>query len=260
MRDDIIVLADSKDREAWLAARRKVLSASDVASVLGFGYTSRNKVLAEKGAGVVDKSDDVSGFAQVEAGSFMEPAVAAWFGKDHGSVEGCGQLMARKERPWVAATPDFILNGKTPVEVKCVGFETRANWHVNSTPTKGWPEQFPLPVPVDIKTRYPTQNLRVAAADLGTPRGLFREAVQELYKTHLPALGAPCAPVKYWCQLQVQMYVLGEEHGWVTVAIGGTCRIDLLYRRDEEFLAYWLGEAETFWGEVLEAKLALEGL
>jgi hypothetical protein len=255
-----IYLADSSDRAAWLEARRKGISASDVACVLGYGYSSRNKLLQEK-SGLGDYSDDLGQMSQVQAGRHFEAGLLAWFAEDHQleyrGVLGCGTLMARSDRQWLMATPDALainISGdvldRTPVELKVVGLETRANWHENSLDTKGWPKDFPLPEPLEVQTKYPRVNLKVAAAHQGTVKGTFRQAVAELYTQHIPALGAPRAPLKYWTQLQVQMYVLGASEGWVSVCVGGTSRIDLRYAFDSAFMDFVVSECETFLEEL----------
>ena len=252
-----IYLADSSDRAAWLEARRKGISASDVACVLGYGYSSRNKLLQEK-AGLGDDSDDLGQMSQVQAGRHFEAGLLAWFAEDHSleysTIAPCGRLMARSDRPWLMATPDATATVPgpyhSPVELKVVGLETRANWHENSLDTKGWPKDFPLPEPIETQTKYPRVNLKVAAAHQCTVKGAFRQAVSELYTQHIPALGAPRAPLKYWTQLQVQMYVLGATDGWVSVCVGGTARIDLHYGYDSAFMDYAISECETFLEEL----------
>ncbi len=217
--------------------------------------------MSEKIARCADADDDVSQLVQVQAGRFFEPSVAAWFADAHkvGYKPGPG-LLQHDTVPYLGATCDFILDDGRPLETKVIGFEVRANFHANSTPTKGWPKDFDLPVPVEIVTAYPTTNLQVAKADVGTARGEFRQALQDLYKQFLPALGAPCAPIKYVIQLYVQLAVLGKSDGWISAAVGGTTRIDVRYERDALFEEFMLEQCADFWREVVSGRDAMSAV
>lgn len=247
------VLADASDRVAWLEARGECVTASDVANILGLGSKSRNMVLREKVSGE-RVGEDPGELAMVAAGRHLERGVFEWFADEtlHESAGMCGLLIADPARPYLAATPDALLDGE-PVEVKCTMYSTRPNWHRDTTSMKGWPTET-LPLPIATNTRWPPENLRTARADEGTPKGLFRDACRYALQELFPLFGSPVAPLKYWVQLQVQMQVLGVERGWIVALHAGTGRMDLYYARDHSFAQWMNAEVDAFWNDWREAK------
>lgn len=254
------VLADSRDREAWLRARESVLTASEVATVLGLSYDSRASLVRKK-AGCPTaaelkraEEDDVDDMAQVAAGRHLEDGIARWFAAEtvHTSFEMCGLLLASPVYPRLAATPDAILDGE-PVEIKLTGESAVPNWH-EAQNTRGWEKMaLPFPEPLDVRVRAPKENLRTTPG-ARDPRSEWRRSREHQLMVLLPGLGEPRAPMKYWVQLQVQMHVLGASQGWIVGAVGGTRRYDFLYAKDPAFERVVLMETMKFWSDVEEQR------
>lgn len=243
------ILSDGMDRQQWLTARQLVVTASDVANILGLGDKSRASVLRAKLSGDTG-SDAVGQLAMVAAGRHLERGVFEWFAAEtiHETAEMCGALIHAPDHRWLAATPDALLDGE-PVECKVVGFSSRPNWHADTAPV-GFGDCHPSPVATNL--RFPPENLRTAAKDLETPRGYFRDccrAAADLVRT----FGEVVAPIKYWTQLQVQMHVLDADFGWIVGLHAGTGRTDLYYARDRVFEAWMLQALTVFWNEWQEA-------
>jgi hypothetical protein len=241
------VLADAENRERWLSARAQVITASDVANIMGIGDRSRASVLREK-LSPSTGPDLIGDLAMVAAGRHLERGLFEWFSAEtvHAHAHMCGVLIHSDSFPYLAATPDALLDGE-PVECKIVGYGSRPNWHAD-TCLESLPGRDFLPVPVATNERRPPENLRTAARDVGTPRGDFRDhyrACQDLIRT----FGEPVAPLKYWTQLQVQMHVLDVDYGWLVSDHAGTSRLDLYYARDRDFEADMLRDVAAFWAE-----------
>lgn len=244
------VLANGTDRDAWLYARRQVVTASDVANILGLGDRSRASVLRAKLSD--DTTDAVGELAMVAAGRHLERGLFEWFAAEtvHDRAAMCGALIASPSEPFLAGTPDALLDGE-PCECKVVGFGSRLNWH-EDTSLDVLPGRAFLPAPIATNVRYPPENLRTAKRDEGTPRGYFRDCYRGTIET-VRSAGDPIAPLKYWTQLQVQMHLLDCDYGWIVALHGGTSRMDLYYARDRDFEAWMLSELTDFRNDWLEA-------
>lgn len=246
------VLADSAvDRDSWILARAHMVTASDVANILGLGSKSRGAVRKEKMNGA-NPEDDPSEFAQVASGRYLENGIWNWFVAEtlHETANSCGQLIhAPEPRRWLGATPDAVLDNE-PVEIKNSLYSSRPSWHVETTSKKGWPAFLPWPKPIAANTRFAAENLRTARDDVGTARGTFRDGCRFHRESLFPEFGDLCAPIKYWVQLQVQMHVLQADRGWVVGCWAGGNRFDLYYERHRAFEAWMLAEVDGFWEEI----------
>lgn len=243
------VLSFGNDRASWLAARRGVLTASDVATVLGIGGGSKREVLRSK-LSSDEVRPDIHTLPQVALGRHLESGVFEWFVEDtiHETASRCGALVQHPDVPWLAATPDALLDDE-PVEIKVAMDSSRPNWHAETVRMRGWPER-PVPVPLGVRSRFPFENLWPAKNEGPTLRATFLALMRDLRAT-VHAMGEPRAPLKYWVQLQVQMSCLGADAGWIVGLQAGSGRFDLYYERDTEFERWMLGECETF---VMEAR------
>jgi hypothetical protein len=252
-----VPIADASDRETWLQARKRHLTASEVAAVLGLapgrGKVVRAKAGTETAAELLEEGPD--DLAQVAAGRHLERGVFEWFKSEtpHVQAEMCGWLLwSPKTHPGLAATPDAIMDGE-PVEIKCVGESSLANWH-ECQDLSGWEKlALPLPRPTYVRQRLPRENNRtkLGACD---PRSEWRRSRGYQLGVILPTLGEPLVPLKYWVQLQVQMFVLDASAGWLVGLVGGTRRYDFLYERDAAFEAVVIAETERFWQDVQREK------
>lgn len=112
-------MISSDDREAWLAARRNYVTASDAAAVLGASeYRTREQVLLEK-AGLADENP---GDERMDLALALEPFVAAQAKlKFNWDLQKHGQLVVDPQCPYLAATPDYVMStpwGDATVQVK----------------------------------------------------------------------------------------------------------------------------------------------
>lgn len=94
------------EKDAWRAARRVILTASDVGAVLGENkYRTREQVRMEK-AGLAEEFD---GNERTDAALDMEPWIAQRARKMFGwNLIPHGQLIVDKECPLLGATPDYV--------------------------------------------------------------------------------------------------------------------------------------------------------
>jgi putative phage-type endonuclease len=105
----------------WLAARRKGVTASEIAVLMGLSPYSSPYALYHQKLGILQADEDQAVF---ERGRVLEPYVAEKFAAAHPefSVEGDGRaLYAHRERPWQLATPDRLVRarGKRPMDYLC---------------------------------------------------------------------------------------------------------------------------------------------
>jgi putative phage-type endonuclease len=95
------------DRDGWLAARRRYLTASDAASVLGHSpWRSRLDVWLDKRgeAAPFDESE------RMRLGRLLEPAILRRYALDTDLVVHPNDLLhASDAHPWIACTPDAIV-------------------------------------------------------------------------------------------------------------------------------------------------------
>jgi hypothetical protein len=246
-----VELASADDEAAWLKARSLRITASEVASLIGFGYERRAQVIKRKIAERANGPQPYKHLSQMDAGKHLEPAYASWFAADQDmELERCAVLLGRSDDPQVAATPDYIdVNTLAPIEVKVCGWETMSNFRAASLRTDGWPTHLPLPEPARLKVVEPQMNLKVAMADVGSIRGDIRMCTSELL-AHTRKAGAYRAPLKFVTQLAVQCYILDVPYGWIVAGIGGTTMVAWCYERDARFEAHWREAARLAYEEV----------
>ena len=104
------ILSAETDREAWLAARRNGIGASEIAALLGISpWESPFSLYHRKRNGW-----EIEATESMSAGTILEPAIAAWgadrIDPNHNQVCVPGKLMARNDRPWQMATPDRTIH------------------------------------------------------------------------------------------------------------------------------------------------------
>jgi putative phage-type endonuclease len=112
------------DSPEWHEARRTRIGGSDVPSIIGCGFLSRDEMLAQKRGLTVDrKASDA-----MHRGNDAEPTIAAWLKRkarieyDHAKLGTYVDV----EHDWMAYNPDqFTLDGRL-VEFKCP--RTREGW------------------------------------------------------------------------------------------------------------------------------------
>jgi hypothetical protein len=246
-------IASSADRQRWLEARKRYITASEVASILGVGFNTPAQLAEQKRSEVVDvEEDEVGNLAMVAAGRHLESGVLAWFAAEtpHLEFETNNHLLARSgDALRTAATPDAIMDAY-PVEAKMVRFEAFSNWtKFGSRDEYACYEWASDIVVTNIVKRFPPITMRVAKKDWGTPRGNWRAAVVEAYTQRLQ-LGPLQPPLKYVVQLHVQMYVMDAPHGWITGCVGGDTRLDFQVARSAKLEQHWMTETQRFIEEI----------
>ncbi len=93
----------------WLAARRKGITASEIAVLMGLSPYSSPYALYHQKLGILPPDDDKAVF---ERGRVLEPYIAEKWAAAHPElmIVGTGrELFASDERPWQMATPDRLL-------------------------------------------------------------------------------------------------------------------------------------------------------
>lgn len=95
------IVADSRDRVAWLRARARGITATDVAGLSGEGSITR-AADAKLGAG-----PRFGGNAYTDHGRRREPEIAAWVAATHGILPSSALFCAEVEKRHLA-TPDGI--------------------------------------------------------------------------------------------------------------------------------------------------------
>lgn len=116
------------NRASWLAERRKSLGGSDASVLCGTGFTSEYALFTDKCGLATFDVDDVPEY--VEAGSFLEPGVLAWWSHRTGLVAMPTPLtIIRNPRfPWMHASPDALVGDDAGVDAKCVDVGVAHQW------------------------------------------------------------------------------------------------------------------------------------
>lgn len=128
-------LIQTSSEDEWLAARRKGVTASEIAVLMGLSPYSSPYALYHQKLGILPDQADQAVF---ERGRVLEPYVVEKFAAAHPElmVSGTGrELYAHSDRPWQLATPDRLVvsyeiewetNGTIPLDVVAV-LETKTD-------------------------------------------------------------------------------------------------------------------------------------
>lgn len=129
-----IEVCSTEDRDAWLAARRTGIGASEIAAVVGSELGTRGSAFSVWARKVGhDQGDDLSELEHIQWGHLLEPIIVAEFGRRSGrSVERHCKLLRSVAHPWALATLDAFcvdINGvHRPLEIKNVGEYNAEEW------------------------------------------------------------------------------------------------------------------------------------
>ncbi len=116
------IIADSRDREAWLAARRELFGSSDCADLLRAGYVDKKLSDAEVAAAgntayklvIMRKAgmaEEFQGNETTEMGKDFEPSFVNMAKRKWGwNMVPFGMLVQDRVCPRLGATPDFIVD------------------------------------------------------------------------------------------------------------------------------------------------------
>lgn len=130
--DGRVVLASSRPREEWLAARRTGIGSSDASTVLGLSkYSSPYEVWAEK-RGLLPASDVDTD--ELLWGRLHEPTIATWWSAEANIPVRRAGLMRSKERPWQLASVDRLAGCGGLLEIKTLGWRVAEEWEDGQTP------------------------------------------------------------------------------------------------------------------------------
>jgi putative phage-type endonuclease len=103
-------LVPTSSEAEWLDARRKGVTASEIATVMGLSPWDSPYALYHRKLGILPAQADA---APLERGRDLEPIIVRKFAEAHPDilVSGTGRdLYASSERPWQLATPDRLIN------------------------------------------------------------------------------------------------------------------------------------------------------
>jgi len=208
------ILTAETGREAWLAARRKGIGASEIAAVLGISpWESPFSLYWRKVNGW-----DYEPSAEMEWGTRLEPAIAAKYADAHPDVYvETGQLAVSGYGSWMLATPDRLIGPACQ--------HPSGNMYQNHC--------------------CDCMNTGMA----GPP-----EAVLELKTAHsADGWGEPDTaeiPVYYRAQVQWQMLVLGVQYAELAVLIGGSDYREYRVRRDDKDIAVMVEHGRRFMARI----------
>lgn len=107
----------------WLAARRELITATDIAAIVGVDpWRSEGDVARAKLSG-----ETVEPSIPMRVGSHLEPLIAElWAEREGIGVERWGELVVHPELPWAGATPDYrAADGRI---VECKWSATPSRW------------------------------------------------------------------------------------------------------------------------------------
>lgn len=130
----ILTVDQSKDHNAWLAARSKGIGGSDAGAIMGSNtWKSPYQLWLEKTGQV--EPEDISQKDPVYWGTVLEPLVAKRFSEVTGKkVERCGTLQ-NNEAPWMLANIDRLVLGEgAGLEIKTTNAFRSAEWDGDQLP------------------------------------------------------------------------------------------------------------------------------
>lgn len=170
----IALVNGDTDREEWLKARRRLITASEVPAILGVAPGAA-KVWAEKKGWIapVDLSVNDPGF--IEMGHALEPTIAELYAKKTGrKIRRAQFLLQSKKYPWLGATLDYEIfedsDGSPvfpPAPLECKSTGNAENW-----PNKGEPS-----------AKYQVQN-QVQMLVTGASWGAISAVIGQPYLHH----------------------------------------------------------------------------
>jgi len=128
------VICSADDRETWLAERQRLVTASDVAAILGLNpwHGALEVYMVKQGLAAETEESEA-----MEWGSALEPVIAERYAKRTGrEVNMCGLLIRSKRYPWLGATLDAttviaVVPDHRPVsvlEIKTTGASHADDW------------------------------------------------------------------------------------------------------------------------------------
>lgn len=134
-----------KNREEWLAERKKGIGGSEASSILGLNPWKSNQRLYDEKTGAVE-SEDISNQIQIIYGKQCEEYIRGLFACDYSNkykvtYDEFGMVANLKSQPWLYATLDGTLfdtetNEYGILEIKTTTIQNNSQWDK-------WDEQIP---------------------------------------------------------------------------------------------------------------------
>jgi len=119
------VLTAETDREAWLEARRSVITATDIAAILGLHpYRTPREVYLDK----MGLLPEVPENEPMYWGTALESPIAQRFAFSRGVVPEKAGFTRHPDYPHFGATPDFLIGKDALLEVKTAGINAGRNF------------------------------------------------------------------------------------------------------------------------------------
>lgn len=120
----------TENREAWLEARRKCITATDIAAIAGLHpYKTAHEVYMEKTG---QKSEPEPNQA-MQTGTDLEPYIAAVFRSRHEVETIKADFCTHPKHPNLGCTPDYYVGNDTVLEIKWCGIHAAQNFGDENT-------------------------------------------------------------------------------------------------------------------------------
>lgn len=141
-----ILLDDiEQNRAQWLELRKGKITSSNVAVVCGLSPFKSPLQLWAEWTGKIQ--DTFIGNKATQIGLALEPLVASWWSERSGlGVDRANALYADSELPWLACSPDYIIEGGDPLEIKTGNYRTAYKWADGAAP-----QEYILQVQVQLR-------------------------------------------------------------------------------------------------------------
>lgn len=169
-------LADARDRDAWLAARKKGIGASEVAAIMGLSpFGSPIEVWARK----TGRAPPLESSERMRWGSRLEAQILLGYAEEKNrAVEACQQLAADDEVPVLLATPDGYDHGRVVVNggvADCI-VEPTGCIETKLTSQSHWGADAPLYYQIQLQVQLAVTGLSWGAvvALHGNELGVYR--------------------------------------------------------------------------------------
>src|ERR1700761_6028461 len=165
------------EREAWLKRRKNLLTASDVAAVMGMNKHKRAEVVFNEKTGAVEPPD-LSRIPAIQAGQYFEAGILQHFADAHpeftgGVLQNGPQEVISPVLPWLAATPDGDARGETENHPARRVAVVEAKW--TST---DWRGKAPEHYWVQLQVQMHCTGLPVGWITAWTKTGWFEQGLQ----------------------------------------------------------------------------------
>lgn len=164
LQPKILLQGIEQNRDQWLELRRGKISSSNVAVVCGVSPWKSPLELWAEWTGKVQ--DTFRGNRSTQIGLALEPLVASWFAERSGlGVSKADALYGDSELSWLVATPDYIIDGGDPLEIKTANHRSAQKWADGSAP-----QEYVLQV--QIQMRVLRRSRGILSAYLGDVENL----------------------------------------------------------------------------------------